>query len=96
MCFSFKKKKIFREKITKKNLLKKHLKSSNFLQLQRLLSSQMFYFSSLQSYDLTRSAQHRDSHDCSDARFFWNRSLHFSFQRYGIDTDNWLLKCMAG
>ncbi|EGT47389.1 hypothetical protein CAEBREN_31903, partial [Caenorhabditis brenneri] len=64
--------------------------------LQRLLSSQMFYFSSLQSYDLTRSAQHRDSHDGSDARFFWNRSLHFSFQRYGIDTDNWLLKCMAG
>ncbi|CAC70096.1 Synaptojanin [Caenorhabditis elegans] len=69
---------------------------SRIIDLQRLLSSQMFYFSSLQSYDLTRSAQHRDSHDCSDARFFWNRSLHFSFQRYGIDTDNWLLKCMAG
>ncbi|CAB3409984.1 unnamed protein product [Caenorhabditis bovis] len=64
--------------------------------LQRLLASHMFYFSSLQSYDLTRSAQHRDSHDGSDARFFWNRSLHFAFNRFAINVDQWLLKCMAG
>ncbi|CAI5447115.1 unnamed protein product [Caenorhabditis angaria] len=69
---------------------------TRIVDLQRLLASQMFYFSSLQSYDLTRSAQHRDSHDGSDSRFFWNRSLHFAFDRYGISTDQWLLKCMAG
>uniref|UniRef100_A0A1I7WMK5 Phosphatidylinositol-3-phosphatase SAC1 n=1 Tax=Heterorhabditis bacteriophora TaxID=37862 RepID=A0A1I7WMK5_HETBA len=26
----------------------------------------------------------------------WNRSLYFSFDRFGIDTSPWLLKCMAG
>ncbi|CAD6195142.1 unnamed protein product [Caenorhabditis auriculariae] len=66
------------------------------IDLQRLLASQMFYFSSSSTFDLTRSSQHRDSHDGSDARFFWNRCLHFSFDRYGVDTSQWLLKCMAG
>ncbi|VDN32149.1 unnamed protein product, partial [Cylicostephanus goldi] len=27
---------------------------------------------------------------------FRNRSLHFPFERFGIDTSHWLLKCMAG
>ena len=40
-------------------------------QIQRLLSSGMFYFSSNPAYDLTRSAQHRHNQKGSDIRFFW-------------------------
>ncbi|CAI4229456.1 unnamed protein product [Auanema sp. JU1783] len=64
--------------------------------LQRLLSSGMFYFSASNKYDLISCSQRRYDGKESDNRFFWNRSLHFPFNYFGIDTDQWLLKCMAG
>ncbi|EPB75803.1 hypothetical protein ANCCEY_05097 [Ancylostoma ceylanicum] len=65
-------------------------------QLVRFLSSGMFYYSSNPRFDITLCAQRRSSNKGSDPRFFWNRSLHFPFERYGIDTSQWLLKCMVG
>ncbi|EYB85451.1 hypothetical protein Y032_0297g1716 [Ancylostoma ceylanicum] len=64
--------------------------------LVRFLSSGMFYYSSNPRFDITLCAQRRSSNKGSDPRFFWNRSLHFPFERYGIDTSQWLLKCMVG
>ncbi|KAE9421444.1 hypothetical protein Angca_002217, partial [Angiostrongylus cantonensis] len=64
--------------------------------LQRLLSSGMFYFSSNPRYDITLCAQRRSANRGSDQRFFWNRSLYFPFERFGIDTSQWLLKCIVG
>ncbi|VDM55968.1 unnamed protein product [Angiostrongylus costaricensis] len=64
--------------------------------LQRLLSSGMFYFSSNPRYDITLCAQRRSANTGSDQRFFWNRCLHFPFERFGIDTSQWLLKCIVG
>ncbi|PAV77891.1 hypothetical protein WR25_05921 [Diploscapter pachys] len=64
--------------------------------IQRLLSSGMFYFSSNPAYDLTRSAQHRHNQKGSDIRFFWNRTLHYPLEKYGIETTQWALKCIAG
>ncbi|CAJ0604121.1 unnamed protein product [Cylicocyclus nassatus] len=66
------------------------------LELVRFLSSGMFYYSSNPKFDITLSAQRRSADTGSDPRFFWNRSLHFPFERFGIDTSQWLLKCMAG
>ncbi|KIH56214.1 hypothetical protein ANCDUO_13607 [Ancylostoma duodenale] len=64
--------------------------------LVRFLSSGMFYYSSNPRFDITLCAQRRSSNKGSDPRFFWNRSLHFPFERFGIDTSQWLLKCMVG
>ncbi|VDL81907.1 unnamed protein product [Nippostrongylus brasiliensis] len=66
------------------------------IDLQRLLSSGIFYFSSNPRYDITLCAQRRAANKSSDPRFFWNRVLHFPFERFGIDTSPWLLRCMAG
>uniref|UniRef100_A0A183FUR6 Phosphatidylinositol-3-phosphatase SAC1 n=1 Tax=Heligmosomoides polygyrus TaxID=6339 RepID=A0A183FUR6_HELPZ len=65
-------------------------------QLQRLLSSGTFYYSSNPRYDITSCSQRRSADKSSDARFFWNRALHFPFERFGIEKSQWLLKCMAG
>uniref|UniRef100_A0A1I7XYG1 phosphoinositide 5-phosphatase n=1 Tax=Steinernema glaseri TaxID=37863 RepID=A0A1I7XYG1_9BILA len=68
--------------------------------LQRLLSSGMFFFASCgdgqKLFDLTLCAQERNSHSTSDHRFFWNRNLHFPFEKYGIPADDWCLRCMSG
>uniref|UniRef100_A0A7I5EBA2 phosphoinositide 5-phosphatase n=1 Tax=Haemonchus contortus TaxID=6289 RepID=A0A7I5EBA2_HAECO len=66
------------------------------LDLQRLLSSGIFYYSSNPRYDITLCAQRRSTSTGSDSRFFWNRTLHFPFQRFGIDNCQWLLKCIVG
>ncbi|CAJ0579985.1 unnamed protein product, partial [Mesorhabditis spiculigera] len=65
-------------------------------ELQKLISSGMFYFSSSPDYDLTLCAQKRSENAESDERFFWNRSLHFPLQRFGIDSKQWFLKCISG
>ncbi|TMS38623.1 hypothetical protein L596_005308 [Steinernema carpocapsae] len=67
--------------------------------LQRLLSSGMFFFASGgdgQLYDLTLSAQERRFNNVSDHRFFWNRSLHFPLEKYAISANDWCLRCMSG
>ncbi|CAJ0928654.1 unnamed protein product, partial [Mesorhabditis belari] len=66
------------------------------VELQKLISSGMFYFSALTEYDLTLCAQKRAQGAQSDERFFWNRSLHFPLQRFGIDSKQWFLKCISG
>ncbi|KIH52857.1 hypothetical protein ANCDUO_17033 [Ancylostoma duodenale] len=63
------------------------------VELVRFLSSGMFYYSSNPRFDITLCAQRRSSNKGSDPR---NRSLHFPFERFGIDTSQWLLKCMVG
>uniref|UniRef100_A0A0N5A7W6 phosphoinositide 5-phosphatase n=1 Tax=Syphacia muris TaxID=451379 RepID=A0A0N5A7W6_9BILA len=69
-------------------------------ELQRLMSSGIFYFATSVDQssliDLTLTAQKRMAGDASDDRFFWNKNLHYQFERYGIDTDNWLLRIMCG
>ncbi|KAJ1358954.1 hypothetical protein KIN20_017539 [Parelaphostrongylus tenuis] len=45
--------------------------------LQRMISSGMFYFSTNPQYDITLCAQRRSANTDSDRRFFWNRSLYF-------------------
>lgn len=69
---------------------------SRVIDLQRLLSSGTFYYSSNPRYDITSCSQRRSADKSSDARFFWNRALHFPFERFGIEKSQWLLKCMAG
>ncbi|KAK5972382.1 SAC domain-containing protein [Trichostrongylus colubriformis] len=64
--------------------------------LQRLLSSGIFYYSANPRYDITSCAQRRCASKESDSRFFWNRTLHFPFERFGIDSCQWLLKCIVG
>ncbi|KAK5967722.1 Synaptojanin-1 [Trichostrongylus colubriformis] len=64
--------------------------------LQRLLSSGIFYYSANPRYDITSCAQRRCATKESDSRFFWNRTLHFPFERFGIDSCQWLLKCIVG
>lgn len=67
--------------------------------LKRLLSSGCFYFShctTQNEFDITLSAQRARSTNKSDARFFWNRSLHKYFCQYSIDTSKWLIKVICG
>ncbi|ETN74498.1 hypothetical protein NECAME_03984 [Necator americanus] len=66
------------------------------IDLVRFLSSGMFYYSSNSRFDITLCSQRRSSNIGSDSRFFWNRSLHFPFERFGVDTSQWLLKCIVG
>ncbi|KJH51038.1 hypothetical protein DICVIV_02799 [Dictyocaulus viviparus] len=56
----------------------------------------MFYFSTNPRFDVTLCAQRRSTSTESDSRFFWNRSLHFPFERFGINISQWLLKCIVG
>lgn len=73
---------------------------SRIVDLQRLISSGIFYFaiSAGQStlIDLTLCAQKRVVGDACDHRFFWNRSLHFPLERYGINPMDWFLRVMCG
>lgn len=73
---------------------------SRVADLQRLISSGMFYFASSpdqsQIIDLTLSAQKRVAGETSDHRFFWNRTLHFPLERFGIDSGEWFLRVMCG
>uniref|UniRef100_A0AC35U978 Phosphoinositide 5-phosphatase n=1 Tax=Rhabditophanes sp. KR3021 TaxID=114890 RepID=A0AC35U978_9BILA len=74
---------------------------SRLQDLQRLISSGIFYFSNCAEkgrklWDLTMSCQKRSHPDVVDHRFFWNRNLFFPFERYGIDTSKWLVKCTVG
>uniref|UniRef100_A0A9J2P640 phosphoinositide 5-phosphatase n=1 Tax=Ascaris lumbricoides TaxID=6252 RepID=A0A9J2P640_ASCLU len=70
--------------------------------LQRLMSSGMFYFAVGSSsddqatLDLTLSAHKRAAGDTTDHRFFWNRNLHFPLERYGIDPSKWFVRMMCG
>ncbi|KAK6018186.1 hypothetical protein OSTOST_16240, partial [Ostertagia ostertagi] len=53
----------------------------------------MFYYSSNPRYDITLCAQRRAANTGSDSR---NRTLHFPFERFGVDNCQWLLKCIVG
>ena len=66
-------------------------------EIRKLLSCGTFYFAwsrdeKQKPIDLTLSAQKSVKFDKNDNRFFWNRMLYIPFVRYGIETDNWLLK----
>ncbi|CEF60029.1 Inositol polyphosphate-related phosphatase domain and Synaptojanin, N-terminal domain and Endonuclease/exonuclease/phosphatase domain and Nucleotide-binding, alpha-beta plait domain and Domain of unknown function DUF1866 domain-containing protein [Strongyloides ratti] len=74
---------------------------SRLIEVQRLLSSGIFYFSittdkNAKSWDITKSCQKEYDTNSSDNRFFWNKLLFYPLERYGIDTDKWLTKCTAG
>lgn len=71
------------------------------LGLKRLLNSGGFYFS--HSYmpnqspiDLTLNAQRAYLTSATDNRFFWNRLLHRHFERFSINTTEWLVKVICG
>ncbi|VDM27497.1 unnamed protein product, partial [Toxocara canis] len=57
---------------------------SRVIDLQRLMSSGMFYFATGSSSDET------------DFLFFRNRNLHFPLERYGIDSNKWFVRMMCG
>ncbi|KAL4225388.1 Synaptojanin-1 [Mactra antiquata] len=67
--------------------------------VRNLFNSRTFYFSwssSGNQWDLTLCAQRKIQEHDTDNRFFWNRSLHVHFQRYGIDCSTWLFKTICG
>ncbi|XP_067943506.1 synaptojanin-1-like [Watersipora subatra] len=67
--------------------------------VQKLLNSGTFYFamsSAGSQFNLTLCSQRRLQDHETDNRFFWNRSMHIQFERYGIACEKWLLKCMCG
>lgn len=70
-------------------------------ELSRLFKSGAFYFSYSQvagktPLDLSIAFQRQSRTKETDNRFFWNRMLFLYFLRYGIDTDKWLTKVIAG
>ncbi|VDK17407.1 unnamed protein product [Anisakis simplex] len=75
---------------------------SRVVDLQRLMSSGMFYFASASSFDVTATfdltipAHRRATNDTSNHDFFWNRNLHFPLERYGIDANEWFIRMMCG
>uniref|UniRef100_A0A0N5A741 phosphoinositide 5-phosphatase n=1 Tax=Parastrongyloides trichosuri TaxID=131310 RepID=A0A0N5A741_PARTI len=74
---------------------------SRLVEVQRLLCSGIFYFSvtndkDLISWDITRSCQKEYDDNPIDNRFFWNKTLFYPLERFGIDSDKWLTKCTAG
>uniref|UniRef100_A0A915JV85 phosphoinositide 5-phosphatase n=1 Tax=Romanomermis culicivorax TaxID=13658 RepID=A0A915JV85_ROMCU len=70
------------------------------VEIQKLISSGTFYFAVSttrnQCFDLTLCSQKRFQGLTYDHRFFWNRRLHIPFQKYGVDVDRWLLRCICG
>lgn len=64
------------------------------------MSSENFYFAnstnSSNLFDLTVSAQSRNEPGSEDYRFFWNRILYFPLERFGINPDDWFVRCMCG
>uniref|UniRef100_A0ABD2WZA8 phosphoinositide 5-phosphatase n=2 Tax=Trichogramma kaykai TaxID=54128 RepID=A0ABD2WZA8_9HYME len=104
-CFSVGKiydSEIFR--ITQTHFIALHYSQSNnedrISEIKKVLNSGTFYFSwsagTQHVLDLTLSVQQRYSLNTTDNRFFWNRMLHIHLQRFGVDTDNWLLKAICG
>ena len=71
-------------------------------QVKKLLSSGAAFFSwcsqgSEHAVDLTMAAQRAHTRPGrSDARYFWNRTLHLPYIRAGISTSAWLLRIMFG
>ena len=70
-------------------------------ELSRLFKSGAFYFSWSQTpgkaaLDLSIALQRQPRTSETDNRFFWNRMLYLYFLRYGVDTDKWLTKIIAG
>lgn len=66
-------------------------------EIRKFLNSGTFYFGyGANDIDITLCAQRRLKTACSDHRFFWNRMLHVLFVRFGINTDEWLIKAMCG
>jgi len=70
-------------------------------ELARLFKSGAFYFASStnpskQPLDLSIAFQRQSRTKETDNRFFWNRTLYLYFIRYGINTDKWLSKIIAG
>ncbi|KAK2701219.1 hypothetical protein QYM36_020111 [Artemia franciscana] len=68
-------------------------------ELRRLLSSGMFYFSwndNNETNDITLCAQRQANGAPTDSRFFWNKSFHSYFIRFGIETNQWLVKITCG
>uniref|UniRef100_A0A914HAX0 phosphoinositide 5-phosphatase n=1 Tax=Globodera rostochiensis TaxID=31243 RepID=A0A914HAX0_GLORO len=72
------------------------------VEMQKFLSAGIFYFSSStkqNNYDLTHSLQRRQEkgdRSRSDFRFYWNRTLSYPFERFGVPVDNWLVKIICG
>lgn len=69
--------------------------------LKQFLDSGCFYFSHPLSpgsipFDLTLPAQRAFMNAKTDNRFFWNRLLFTNFERFGIDTSQWLVKTLCG
>ncbi|BES93669.1 phosphoinositide 5-phosphatase [Nesidiocoris tenuis] len=78
---------------------KQHQDDEHVSEVKKLLNSGTFYFSwsgSGEEQDITLCAQRRTKTTATDNRFFWNRTLHLPFVRYGINTSAWLQKVMAG
>ncbi|KAK0168428.1 hypothetical protein PV327_002230 [Microctonus hyperodae] len=69
-------------------------------EVRKVLNSGTFYFSwsagQHEALDITLSVQRRYKSTCTDNRFFWNRMLHIHLLRYGVNTNQWLLKAMCG
>ncbi|XP_014252090.1 synaptojanin-1 [Cimex lectularius] len=68
-------------------------------EVKKLLNSGTFYFSwnsAGDAQDITLCAQRRAKTNETDNRFFWNRTLHLPFLRFGIDQSAWLQKVMCG
>ncbi|KAF7992176.1 hypothetical protein HCN44_001501 [Aphidius gifuensis] len=104
-CFSVGKigeSEIFR--ITQTNFVALHYVQGNsedrVSEVRKVLNSGTFYFSwssgQQDTLDITLSVQRRYKSTITDNRFFWNRMLHIHFLRYGVNTNQWLLKAMCG
>lgn len=68
-------------------------------EVKKLLNSGTFYFSwsaSGETVDITLCSQRRMKTNVTDNRFFWNRTLHLPFIRFGVDSSGWLQKVMCG
>lgn len=82
--------------------LRNHLGDLHLIQdVRKLFSSSSFYFSctsnkTLPPLDLTLPAQRAHLTNNTDNRFFWNRALYKHFERYNIDTSQWLIKVLCG
>ena len=70
------------------------------LEIRRVMNAGTFYFSwsakTSNPLDITLCAQRRARTQETDNRFFWNKTLHLHFKRFGIDCDKWLLKATCG
>lgn len=78
-------------------------------EIRRVLNAGTFYFSYFHTksltgnkaslstpLDITLCAQRSTRTSNTDTRFFWNRTLFHHFNRFGINSDRWLLKIMCG